>query len=753
LLGLLTGLSGSTTIGGTTPNFPDVITAIKALKFAGVCGPTTFNIRTGTYTDQFELGQVVGMDATNTVTFRSEAGHRDSVVFDYSSTALANNYIVKMDNADYFHFESMTLRNSGASYGVVMLVNGGSDHNVVYDCKLHTPAASTSTNVCVIYSASGNDEYNRFENCSIIGGSYGAYWYGTSTASLEKGTEFINNEFQDNYYYGLRLYYEEAPVVSHNRVFGVSSYTSRYGIYGGYCDKAAVFTYNSIESNATSFFLYGLSVYYSDANANARGLVANNAISVGTTTSTSLTYGLYVYYTGYFNVYNNSVNCLGNSTTSRALYLYYGGANNVKNNTFTNFANGYAVYTVSPFAINEMDYNNLYTTGATLAYYDIANTATFADWQNASGQDMNSLNVDPGYYSDFDLHVCSDSLNNAGTPLALVTDDFDGQPRNSTTPDIGADEFSPLGNPGFIGEDVLVCTGETVTLYAGAPSDVVQWSNGATTNMLVVSNPGTYTVSVIGACGIAFDTVVVTNSALVYTGYLNASVTEFCTGGSALLTSTMPATTYSWTGGSSNDSLVVTSSGTYTLNISDACGSGSESVVITENTIPVAGFTSVPSFLTSTFTNTSTGGGNPTYLWNFGDGTTSTMMDPAHVYNTVGTFTVTLTVTNACGSNTFTGTVVSSTIGLEEVNGVGTISVYPNPSNGLFQIDFNMNNDMNITVQVTNVLGESVYMKDLGSISATHKDAIDITNAAPGVYYVTIVSNNEKVMTSKLVKQ
>jgi hypothetical protein len=60
---------------------------------------------------------------------------------------------------------------------------------------------------------------------------------------------------------------------------------------------------------------------------------------------------------------------------------------------------------------------------------------------------------------------------------------------------------------------------------------------------------------------------------------------------------------------------------------------------------------------------------------------------------------------------------------------------------------------MNITVQVTNVLGESVYVRELGSINGTHKDAIDITTAAPGVYYVTILSNNEKVMMSKLVKQ
>jgi len=41
-----------------------------------------------------------------------------------------------------------------------------------------------------------------------------------------------------------------------------------------------------------------------------------------------------------------------------------------------------------------------------------------------------------------------------------------------------------------------------------------------------------------------------------------------------------------------------------------------------------------------------------TYSWNFGDGMTSTDQNPTHTYTQVGTYTVTLTVTNAYGSNT-----------------------------------------------------------------------------------------------------
>jgi PKD repeat protein len=53
------------------------------------------------------------------------------------------------------------------------------------------------------------------------------------------------------------------------------------------------------------------------------------------------------------------------------------------------------------------------------------------------------------------------------------------------------------------------------------------------------------------------------------------------------------------------------------------------------------------------FTDTSTY--SPTsWLWSFGDGGTSTAQNPAHAYAAAGTFTVSLTATNAAGSNSAT---------------------------------------------------------------------------------------------------
>jgi len=73
---------------------------------------------------------------------------------------------------------------------------------------------------------------------------------------------------------------------------------------------------------------------------------------------------------------------------------------------------------------------------------------------------------------------------------------------------------------------------------------------------------------------------------------------------------------------------------------------------------PSAGFDVVQStadFLEYTFTNTSTDG--VSYLWDFGDGNTSTEESPVHVYETPDIYEVTLTVT---GATNLTGTLTKS---------------------------------------------------------------------------------------------
>ena len=74
--------------------------------------------------------------------------------------------------------------------------------------------------------------------------------------------------------------------------------------------------------------------------------------------------------------------------------------------------------------------------------------ATLADWQAATGLDANSISADPLFLAPngdaltADLHItcCSPAIDR-GTPVAGIITDFDNDPRNATTPAIGADEL------------------------------------------------------------------------------------------------------------------------------------------------------------------------------------------------------------------------------------------------------------------------------------------------------------------------
>ncbi len=84
---------------------------------------------------------------------------------------------------------------------------------------------------------------------------------------------------------------------------------------------------------------------------------------------------------------------------------------------------------------------------------------------------------------------------------------------------------------------------------------------------------------------------------------------------------------------------------------------------------PVANFnadnTTITEGGTVNFTDLSTN--TPTsWLWNFGDGGTSSSKNPSHTYSTANTYTVSLTATNAYGSDTETkSNYISVTSGIE----------------------------------------------------------------------------------------
>ena len=434
-------LNGTYTIGTSGANYPSFSAALSAMQNCGISGPVIFNVQSGTYTEQLSIPEINGVSATNTITFQSLTGNNNNVILQFATTS-SNNYVVKLDGADYIRFKNMTLRSNGITYAHVIEMSGNATYNQFTGNKIiGKDTTSTSSDFALVYSASGAnsiDSVSVFNNNTFTNGSYGMYYWGGSETALENKTSITNNTFTNQYYTGIYLFYQNAPLISGNTITTNTLYSSYYGIYAGYCDNGMKILKNKIAIQNGG---YGVYIYFSDGLTGTPGLTANNFIQVG---GTSTAYGLYPYYSTYQNFYYNSVNITSNSAANgSAMYLNYGcTVIDLKNNILANNGGGYSFYSVITAGVTS-NYNDLYTSGTKLGYWN-ADCANIAAWRTTSLQDANSISINPSYSSITNLHTFDIGLNALATPVASVTDDIDGEVRNVTTPDIGADEFAPL---------------------------------------------------------------------------------------------------------------------------------------------------------------------------------------------------------------------------------------------------------------------------------------------------------------------
>ncbi len=178
---------------------------------------------------------------------------------------------------------------------------------------------------------------------------------------------------------------------------------------------------------------------------------------------------------------------------------------------------------------------------------------------------------------------------------------------------------------------------------------------------------GTYTVTLwaTGECGTDEFSSTLYVSPLPRASFTSNS--PVCLGAEAVFTNTSTgADSYLWTLGDGATSTEThplhtyteTGSFTVTLEACNAAGCSAAAAPFVVLAPPVAGFTYSADLLTVAFTNTSTGADS--YLWDLGDGITSTLPNPEHTYAGAGTYTVTLWATGECGTDEFSSTVAVS---------------------------------------------------------------------------------------------
>ncbi len=287
----------------------------------------------------------------------------------------------------------------------------------------------------------------------------------------------------------------------------------------------------------------------------------------------------------------------------------------------------------------------------TVQFYNTSNTNNVS-WTFQGGNPATSDQQNPmvTYNSAGSFDVTLVATNALGTDV-LVMEDF----------------ITVLANPtGSVSSSVNQYTASFTQQMTNALSFLWNFGDGATsTNMNPVhtySNDGNYlvTLTIYGQC----DTITIPRQ-VVIANPPNANFSHSQVTGCVPLTvqytnlSSQNTDNILWTfeGGnpvssqSQNPSVIYSNPGTYSVLLEAYNEQGQDvdlrTGLVQVQGVPVADFTYTVNQFTVNFSYS--GNAGYTVSWNFGDGSTSTQMNPTHTYATQGNYVVTMTVSNPCG--------------------------------------------------------------------------------------------------------
>lgn len=161
----------------------------------------------------------------------------------------------------------------------------------------------------------------------------------------------------------------------------------------------------------------------------------------------------------------------------------------------------------------------------------------------------------------------------------------------------------------------------------------------------------------------------------------------------------------------------------------------------------------------------STGSTIVDYIWDWGDGTTSSGPYPAHTYDSAGYYTICVYTTNTnnciasyCDSSTYiyktdaemvSVSVIASQTGIEET-AKNTFTLYPNPATNTLTLNTDLNLK-NAQLTILNAQGQLVINSTFDVHLASGETTFDISNLNTGLYHLLLEDEQGRVVAKKFV--
>jgi PKD repeat protein len=167
----------------------------------------------------------------------------------------------------------------------------------------------------------------------------------------------------------------------------------------------------------------------------------------------------------------------------------------------------------------------------------------------------------------------------------------------------------------------------------------------------------------------------------------------------------------------------------------------------TATAVPVSSyFTYTDNSNTFTFMDGSSGA--TSWLWDFGDGNTSTQQNPVHTYANGNAYTVTLSIN---GGSCISTQVINGILGIDKpANDRPMVRLMPNPANSWVQLNLDKAATEDLTIQITAVDGRTLQTATLKQ--GITEFTLNLEQLPSAVYFVSIYGLNFSEVR-KLVKE
>lgn len=223
--------------------------------------------------------------------------------------------------------------------------------------------------------------------------------------------------------------------------------------------------------------------------------------------------------------------------------------------------------------------------------------------------------------------------------------------------------------------------------------------------------------------------------------------THFCDGGSVTLDAGPGYGTYLWSNGATTQQINVQVSGTYTVTVTSTsgCGGNASSTPITVSVYP--GLFATVTAIGNTLNATPSGA--VSYQWYFNGNPIQGATNETYDATQSGNYSVFVTDANGCSDMS---SIVEFSVGINDNIYTQNLELFPNPGSGIFTVRGEFNQNVDLALSVTNVLGQQLMADEFFRNTATLTRTVNIDEFANGIYFVRVRINNEVEHVFRYVK-